>query len=89
MDFGFGTCKFFPAVPAGGPAALKALAGPFPDARFCPTGGVDEGNFREWLALSNVVVVGGSWIAPTADIRAGAWSAITERARRAVGALRA
>jgi 2-dehydro-3-deoxyphosphogluconate aldolase/(4S)-4-hydroxy-2-oxoglutarate aldolase len=89
MDFGFGTCKFFPAVPAGGPAALKALAGPFPDARFCPTGGVDEGNFREWLALSNVVVVGGSWIAPTADMRAGAWSAITERARRAVGALRA
>ena len=88
MDFGFATAKFFPAVPAGGPAALKALGGPFPDARFCPTGGVDESNFREWLALPNVVVVGGSWIAPTADIRAGAWSAITERARRAVAALR-
>ena len=89
IDRGFGTLKFFPAVPAGGPAALKALAGPFPEARFCPTGGVDESNFREWLGLANVVVVGGSWIAPTADIRASAWSAITERARGALAALRA
>jgi 2-dehydro-3-deoxyphosphogluconate aldolase/(4S)-4-hydroxy-2-oxoglutarate aldolase len=89
MDFGFGTCKFFPAVPAGGAAGGQARGGGGAPPRFCPTGGVDEGNFREWLALSNVVVVGGSWIAPTADIRAGAWSAITERARRAVGALRA
>ena len=86
LDFGFDTLKFFPAVPAGGPAALKALGGPFPGARFCPTGGVDESNFREWLALPNVVVVGGSWVAPTPDIRAGAWGAITERARGALAA---
>jgi len=82
---GFDVVKFFPAVPAGGTAALKALAGPFPNARFCPTGGVSEDNAAEWLALPNVVVVGGSWLTPAADIRAGAWDTITERARRAAG----
>ena len=80
---GFETVKFFPAVPAGGTAALKALAGPFPQARFCPTGGVSEENAADWLALSNVVVVGGSWLTPAGEIRAGAWDRITERARRA------
>jgi 2-dehydro-3-deoxyphosphogluconate aldolase / (4S)-4-hydroxy-2-oxoglutarate aldolase len=80
---GFDVVKFFPAVPAGGTAALKALAGPFPNARFCPTGGVSEDNAAEWLALPNVVVVGGSWLTPAADIRAGAWDRIAERARRA------
>ena len=80
---GFEVVKFFPAVPAGGVAALKALAGPFPQARFCPTGGVSEENAAEWLALPNVVVVGGSWLTPAADIRAGAWDRIAERARRA------
>src|SRR3954471_24472863 len=81
---GFDTVKFFPAVPAGGVAALKALAGPFPSARFCPTGGMSEDNAAEWLALPNVVVVGGSWLAPAAR-RAGAWDAITAPARRAAG----
>jgi 2-dehydro-3-deoxyphosphogluconate aldolase/(4S)-4-hydroxy-2-oxoglutarate aldolase len=80
---GFDTVKFFPAVPAGGTAALKALAGPFPQARFCPTGGVGEENAADWLALPNVVVVGGSWLTPAGEIRAGAWDRITERARRA------
>jgi 2-dehydro-3-deoxyphosphogluconate aldolase/(4S)-4-hydroxy-2-oxoglutarate aldolase len=80
---GFSTVKFFPAAPAGGTAALKALAGPFPQARFCPTGGVNETNAAEWLAVPNVVVVGGSWLTPDDDIRAGAWDRITERARRA------
>ncbi|MFL6929743.1 MAG: bifunctional 4-hydroxy-2-oxoglutarate aldolase/2-dehydro-3-deoxy-phosphogluconate aldolase [Xanthobacteraceae bacterium] len=79
---GFDTVKFFPAVPAGGIAALKALAGPFPQARFCPTGGVSEDNAAEWLALPNVVVVGGSWLTPASEIRGGAWDRITERARR-------
>lgn len=82
---GLDVVKFFPAVPAGGTAALKALGGPFPKARFCPTGGVSEENAAAWLALPNVVVVGGSWLAPAADIRAGAWDRITERARRAAG----
>jgi 2-dehydro-3-deoxyphosphogluconate aldolase/(4S)-4-hydroxy-2-oxoglutarate aldolase len=82
---GFDTVKFFPAVPAGGIAALKALAGPFPQARFCPTGGVSEDNAVEWLALPNVLVVGGSWLTPAAEIRVGAWDRISERARRAAG----
>ena len=81
---GFEVVKFFPAVPAGGVAALKALAGPFPQARFCPTGGVSEENAADWLALPNVVVVVvGSWLTPAAEIRAGAWDRIAERARRA------
>lgn len=82
IDCGFGTVKFFPAQPAGGIPALKALAGPFPDARFCPTGGIGEAAIEDWLALSNVVAVGGSWLAPASEIEAADWSAITMRARR-------
>lgn len=81
---GFGVVKFFPAAPAGGIAALKALAGPFPDARFCPTGGIGEDAIGDWLALPNVVAVGGSWLAPGADVERGDWAAITARARRAL-----
>ena len=81
---GFDVVKLFPAVPAGGIAALKALAGPFPQVRFCPTGGVAEENFLDWLKLPNVASVGGSWLAPAADIRAGNWGAITARAQRVV-----
>jgi 2-dehydro-3-deoxyphosphogluconate aldolase/(4S)-4-hydroxy-2-oxoglutarate aldolase len=79
---GFDIIKFFPAVPAGGIATLQALAGPFPQARFCPTGGIGEANASEWLTQPNVMAVGGSWLAPTADVRNGAWSAITDRAQR-------
>ncbi len=84
---GFGVAKFFPAVPAGGMAALKALAGPFPQARFCPTGGIGEQDAKAWLALPNVVAVGGSWLTPEAEIREGRFDAITERARRTLAAL--
>lgn len=80
---GFDTVKFFPAVPAGGIPAMRALAGPFPTARFCPTGGIGEDNAAEWLALSNVVAVGGSWLTPVVEVRAGRWDTITGRARRA------
>jgi len=79
---GLDVVKFFPAVPAGGVSALRALAGPFPQARFCPTGGVGEANVAEWLALSNVVAVGGSWLTPPDEIARGGWSAMTERARQ-------
>jgi 2-dehydro-3-deoxyphosphogluconate aldolase / (4S)-4-hydroxy-2-oxoglutarate aldolase len=79
---GLEVVKFFPAVPAGGVSALRALAGPFPQARFCPTGGVGEANVAEWLALSNVVAVGGSWLTPPDEIARGDWSAMTERARQ-------
>jgi 2-dehydro-3-deoxyphosphogluconate aldolase/(4S)-4-hydroxy-2-oxoglutarate aldolase len=84
LEHGFQTVKFFPAVASGGIPALKALAGPFPQARFCPTGGIDEKNARDWLALSNVVAVGGSWVCQTSDIRAQAWNDITAKAQRAV-----
>ena len=79
---GFDVVKFFPAASAGGIGTLAALAGPFPQARFCPTGGTGEANVSEWLAQPNVIAVGGSWLVPTADVRNGAWSAITNRAQR-------
>ncbi|WP_114946198.1 bifunctional 4-hydroxy-2-oxoglutarate aldolase/2-dehydro-3-deoxy-phosphogluconate aldolase [Microvirga calopogonii] len=84
LAHGFQTVKFFPAVAAGGIPALKALAGPFPQARFCPTGGIDEKNARDWLALSNVVAIGGSWVCQPSDIRAQAWGEITAKAQRAM-----
>jgi 2-dehydro-3-deoxyphosphogluconate aldolase / (4S)-4-hydroxy-2-oxoglutarate aldolase len=80
---GFELVKFFPAVPAGGLAALNALSGPFPNVRYCPTGGINEANAKEWLANPRVVAIGGSWIAPVAAIREGAWAAIEARARAA------
>ncbi len=80
---GFDTVKFFPAVPAGGLAALNALTGPFPSVAFCPTGGVGEANAAEWLAHPNVITVGGSWIAPAGAIKEAAWQAIEDRARAA------
>lgn len=85
LAHGFNTVKFFPAVPAGGIPALRALAGPFPTARFCPTGGIGEDNAAEWLAVPNVTAVGGSWLTPVAEVQAGRWDAISERARRAAG----
>jgi 2-dehydro-3-deoxyphosphogluconate aldolase/(4S)-4-hydroxy-2-oxoglutarate aldolase len=82
---GFDLVKFFPAVPAGGLAALNALAGPFPSVRYCPTGGISDANAAQWLAHPKVVTVGGSWVAPSADIKIGAWSLIESRARAAAG----
>jgi 2-dehydro-3-deoxyphosphogluconate aldolase/(4S)-4-hydroxy-2-oxoglutarate aldolase len=81
--------KFFPAEQAGGPAMLKALGGPFPHLRFCPTGGVSEANMGGYFAAGNVMAVGGSWIAPTSLIAAGDWSEITRRAAQAKSALSA
>ena len=81
---GFTTVKLFPAEQLGGPATLRALAGPFPHVLFNPTGGITETNIGSYLALPNVVAVGGSWLAPAALVRAGDWAAITERARQAI-----
>lgn len=64
LDLGLTHFKFFPAVAAGGIPALKALAGPFGQCRFCPTGGITQENAAEWLALEQVLCVGGSWIVP-------------------------
>ena len=82
MARGFSTAKFFPATAAGGLPGLRALAGPFPQARFCPTGGITEDNAAEWLAQSNVVAVGGSWLTPASEIAAGHWDTLRDRARR-------
>jgi len=88
MEAGFSICKFFPAAEAGGVAALKALGGPFPAARFCPTGGVGPANAGAYLALPNVLCVGGSWIAPREAIAAGDFARIEQLAREATAAPR-
>ena len=75
--------KLFPARQAGGVAMLKALAGPFPDIVFCPTGGITLGTAPEFLALPNVACVGGSWLTPKAAIERGDWDTITRLARDA------
>lgn len=81
---GFSALKFFPAQPAGGVAMLKALAGPFPDVTFCPTGGITATTAGEFLALPNVVCVGGSWLTPPQAVAEGDWQRITALAREAV-----
>ena len=80
---GYGALKFFPAMQSGGPAMLKAWQGPFGDVRFCPTGGVTDANAAEFLALSNVVCVGGSWLTPADAVASGDWERITQLARAA------
>jgi 2-dehydro-3-deoxyphosphogluconate aldolase/(4S)-4-hydroxy-2-oxoglutarate aldolase len=87
LERGYGCLKFFPAEPAGGVAYLQALAAPLPAARFCPTGGIDATRAGAYLALPNVVCVGGSWVAPRAAVAAGDWPAIT-RLALAAAALR-
>ena len=77
------TAKFFPAEQAGGPPALKALSGPFPQMNFCPTGGVGLKNLGDYLALPQVICVGGSWLVPADAIAAGDWGRITTLAREA------
>lgn len=81
---GFLRFKFFPAERAGGLEALKDFAGPFPDVRFCPTGGVGRNNFTDYLALPNVFAIGGSWLAPAEKVKAADWAAITRDTRAAV-----
>lgn len=82
---GLDTFKFFPAVPAGGVGALKGFAGPFGGVVFCPTGGIGPGNAKDFLGLSNVLCVGGSWVAPADSIAAGQWDRIEALAREAAG----
>jgi 2-dehydro-3-deoxyphosphogluconate aldolase/(4S)-4-hydroxy-2-oxoglutarate aldolase len=86
---GFTCFKLFPANIVGGVDALKAFASPFQQAKFCPTGGVNAGNAADYLALPNVVCVGGSWVAPPDAVRAGDWGRITELAREASALKRA
>jgi len=80
LDDGFSQLKFFPAMQAGGPAMLKAWSGPFAEAQFCPTGGVNLQNAKEFLSLPNVVCVGGSWLVPPDALEQGDWARITRLA---------
>jgi 2-dehydro-3-deoxyphosphogluconate aldolase/(4S)-4-hydroxy-2-oxoglutarate aldolase len=80
---GYRFLKFFPAGTAGGIPMLKALAGPFPDVAFCPTGGITPETAPQYLALPNVRVCGGSWLTPRDAVEAGQWMRITQLARDA------
>jgi 2-dehydro-3-deoxyphosphogluconate aldolase/(4S)-4-hydroxy-2-oxoglutarate aldolase len=84
QEAGLDTFKFVPAEAAGGIAKLRALAAPFGDARFCPTGGISIDNMTTYLSLDCVFSVGGTWIAPTDLIAAGAWADITRLAKEAL-----
>ena len=83
QEDGYTELKFFPAMQAGGPAMLKAWGGPFFDVRFCPTGGVTPQNASEFLSLSNVACVGGSWLVPADALAQGDWPRIEQLAREA------
>jgi len=82
-DHGLSELKFFPASQAGGPSMLKALGGPFTDVSFCPTGGVSASNANDYLSLSNVLCVGGSWVAPKQLVNTQDWAGITALASEA------
>jgi len=81
LSAGFSAMKLFPAKQAGGIDMLKAMAGPFPNVVFCPTGGIDAATAPGYLALSNVACVGGSWLAPTTLVKQGKWLEIEQLAR--------
>ncbi|SFE19101.1 bifunctional 4-hydroxy-2-oxoglutarate aldolase/2-dehydro-3-deoxy-phosphogluconate aldolase [Roseivivax sediminis] len=83
LERGYTVQKFFPAEANGGAPALKAIGAPLQQVRFCPTGGVSLGNARDYLGLSNVLCVGGSWVAPKDKVAAGDWDGITALAREA------
>lgn len=84
LSLGVKTVKFFPAEALGGVGMIKALAAPYGELRFVPTGGINEGNLVDYLALPQVVACGGSWMVPSAAIKQGDWARITELTRKAV-----
>lgn len=88
LELGYTHFKFFPAEQLGGVSSLKALAGPLPQARFCPTGSITAEKAPAYLALANVLCVGGSWIAPADKIKSGDWGAIEAAAKAAVALTR-
>lgn len=83
LERGYTVLKFFPAEASGGAPALKAFAGPLPQIRFCPTGGVSLSNVKDYLKLPNTICVGGSWVAPADKIASGDWAGIETLAREA------
>lgn len=83
LERGWRRFKFFPAESSGGVSALKGFAGPFAQARFCPTGGIDAAKAPAYLTLPNVACVGGSWMLPADALKAGDWAGIGDLAREA------
>lgn len=83
LERGYDVAKFFPAEANGGAKSLKAFAGPLPQMHFCPTGGVTPANAPEYLALPNVLCVGGSWVADPKLLEAGRWDEVERLAREA------
>lgn len=84
LDEGYTCFKLYPAVAVGGLNLLKSLAGPFPDVKFCPTGGLNPENFRAFLALNNVICCGGSWMVSDKLVNNGRWDEIEALARDAM-----
>ncbi|WP_034949278.1 bifunctional 4-hydroxy-2-oxoglutarate aldolase/2-dehydro-3-deoxy-phosphogluconate aldolase [Erwinia oleae] len=88
MDYGLREFKFFPAEANGGVKALQAIAGPFSQVRFCPTGGISPANYRDYLALKSVLCIGGSWLVPVDALEAGDYDRITQLAKEAIAGAR-
>ncbi|MFU2317207.1 bifunctional 4-hydroxy-2-oxoglutarate aldolase/2-dehydro-3-deoxy-phosphogluconate aldolase [Rahnella sp. PCH160] len=89
LDHGLREFKFFPAEASGGVKALQAIGGPFPQVRFCPTGGISPKNYRDYLALKSVLCIGGSWLVPADALESGDYARITELAKEAVAGAKA
>jgi 2-dehydro-3-deoxyphosphogluconate aldolase/(4S)-4-hydroxy-2-oxoglutarate aldolase len=83
-DLGYDHLKFFPAEASGGVNAIKSIGGPFPDITFCPTGGINLKNVRDYLALSNVACCGGSWLVPNEAVANKNWAEITKLSNEAL-----
>lgn len=88
LELGLTTVKFFPAQTSGGAPAIRALAAPFANVSFLPTGGVGTANLADYLAIPQVVAVGGSWMLPAAAILEGRWDAVTAATAEAVATAR-
>ncbi|MFB0999489.1 MAG: bifunctional 4-hydroxy-2-oxoglutarate aldolase/2-dehydro-3-deoxy-phosphogluconate aldolase, partial [Colwellia sp.] len=88
IDYGYDHLKFFPAEASGGVKAIQSIGGPFPDIRFCPTGGINLSNMNDYLALSNVACCGGSWLVTDEIIKNKDWDKITELAKQALANLK-
>lgn len=87
-DYGYDHLKFFPAEASGGVNAIKSIGGPFPDVRFCPTGGINLTNIRDYLALPNVACCGGSWLVSNEIVENKQWSEITRLAKQVLAHVR-
>ena len=83
LEKGYTVQKFFPAEQSGGAAFLKSIGSPIPQVKFCPTGGISLKNARDYLGLSNILCVGGSWVAPKEALARGDWASVTDLAREA------